>query len=59
MSCEKKTNPDERKPYEPPRLYTVPLAAEEVLAVGCKMSTPRTGPYQNVCLTNRCAGPGS
>ena len=51
-----------RKPYEKPRLRTIELAAEEVLATGCK--TPDLGPTnfggQPFCgISNSCVLEGS
>lgn len=49
-----------KKPYEKPMLRTIELAAEEVLAVGCKLASSGTafGAPAN-CIANSCAGPGS
>jgi len=54
---EKKENKLE---YEKPRLRAIELAAEEVLATGCKTSASGTafggGP---TCIIRNCAGAGS
>jgi hypothetical protein len=49
-----------KKPYEKPMLRTIELAAEEVLAVGCKLAGSGNA-YGSVvsCIVNSCAGPGS
>ncbi|MEE8041676.1 MAG: hypothetical protein V3T15_02645 [Pseudomonadales bacterium] len=48
-----------RKPYEKPRLRSFPLAADEVLATGCKTTTPGTG-FQGVnCAAGGCFRIGS
>ncbi len=47
-----------REPYEPPELQVIDLAAEEVLAVGCK--SPRASAVGLVaCGVNRCNQIGS
>lgn len=60
---EKRTDP--RRPqrparlaYEKPHLRTLDLAAEEVLAVGCKMATA-SGPIPPTCLSSVCSADGS
>lgn len=52
----------EKKPYEKPEIRAIDLAADEVLAVGCK--TPTTFPVSGGgpapgCLTNTCSQDGS
>ncbi len=47
-----------RLPYEKPFLRTLDLAAEEVLAVGCKMATS-SGPIPPTCLSSVCSADGS
>jgi hypothetical protein len=52
--------PAKRRPYQPPRLVSVDLAADEVLAIGCK--TPVWGnsplaPYN--CTAKACRDAGS
>jgi len=51
-------NEESKRPYEKPALRVIELAADEVLAVGCKNNTApaRLGV---TCLANRCAGSGS
>lgn len=51
---------DERKrPYEKPHYRTIELAAEEVLAVGCKMAGSG-GPVSPVsCVSSACFAEGS
>ena len=49
---------DDRQPYEKPRLRTIELVAEEVLAVGCKnASIPAFG--NPVCMVTPCTLDGS
>lgn len=51
---------ESRREYEKPRLRTIELAAEEVLAVGCKTVSGGTafggGP---TCMVRNCSGRGS
>lgn len=49
-----------KKPYEKPVLQVIELAAEEVLAAGCKTYTGGSA-FGSIatCLGNGCAGPGS
>ena len=47
-----------RLPYEKPYLRTLDLAAEEVLAVGCKMAVT-SGPIPPTCLSSVCSADGS
>jgi hypothetical protein len=53
----------EKQTYEKPRLRTIELAAEEVLAVGCKVDVgaPATGgPVGATCTDGQCnITPGS
>lgn len=44
-----------KKPYEKPRLRTIRLAADEVLAVGCKTSPVATGFGGNLCTSGFCS----
>ncbi|MFP4476236.1 MAG: hypothetical protein ACLFOY_11815 [Desulfatibacillaceae bacterium] len=52
-----------RRPYEKPRLRVIELAAEEVLAVGCKLPPPGGRGFGNPapsCLEpRRCFARGS
>ena len=52
-----------KQPYEKPVLRVIDLAAEEVLAVGCKTQRAGTKGFNNmkaVCIFPRqCYGPGS
>jgi hypothetical protein len=48
-----------RLPYEKPRLRTIPLVAEEVLAVFCKMSAGASGKSGGHCGFSPCSVPGS
>ena len=49
-----------RRPYEKPTLQVIELAAEEVLAAGCKLSVGGSA-FGSIgsCLGMSCAGPGS
>ena len=46
-------------PYEKPHLHTIELAAEEVLAVGCKLSGGPGGPIGANCTASACFSAGS
>ncbi len=50
-----------RKTYEKPRLRTIELAAEEVLAVGCKTISSGIAPgaVSPPCMIRNCSGRGS
>lgn len=49
-----------KEPYEKPRLRKIELAAEEVLAVGCKLQGSGSAPLgPPPCVSNKCAGVGS
>ena len=54
---------EEKRPYEKPVLRVIELAAEEVLAVGCKTQQTGTSGFGNgkaICTFPRqCYGPGS
>jgi len=50
---------DIKQPYEKPRLRTIELAAEEVLAAGCKTMGAQAGPVPPSCVISNCAGQGS
>lgn len=43
----------DKKPYQKPQLRTISLVAEEVLAVGCKL-TSAPGPFGASCLAVPC-----
>ena len=51
--------PDHRLPYEKPRLRTIPLVAEEVLGIKCKLGNgdPR-GKLGAGCGSTSCLGRG-
>lgn len=45
-----------KEEYEKPRLRTIELAAEEVMAVSCKTSfSDPNGIHRNGCLTGVCS----
>ena len=48
-----------KQAYEKPMLRTIELAVEEVLVVGCKLSSIGFAHGVIPCITNNCAGPGS
>jgi hypothetical protein len=51
---------NEKQTYEKPRLRTIELAAEEILAIGCKSSTGvASGQTAPPCMIRHCAGKGS
>ena len=49
----------EKKEYEKPKLRTIELAAEEVLAAGCKLIGGGFAFGVTPCTLGSCAGPGS
>ena len=49
----------EKRVYEKPRLRTIELAAEEVLGVGCKMTSGGTAPSITPCTAGPCVSLGS
>jgi hypothetical protein len=56
--AEKETS-NEKKTYEPPHLRKVSLAAEEVLAVGCKTNSGGFNVAAPRCMMNQCVKNGS
>jgi len=52
---------NEKQTYEKPRLRTIELAAEEILAIGCKALSSGTAPGSTTppCMVRHCAGKGS
>lgn len=48
-----------RQPYEKPHLRTFPLAADEVLAKGCKMTSGFAGFQGPNCSAGGCFAVGS
>ncbi len=48
-----------KQPYEKPELIAIDLAAEEVLAVGCKLAGGSGGPIPPTCTTSNCVTAGS
>jgi hypothetical protein len=57
----KQTTKKKKKPYQKPEIEVIDLAAEEVMAVGCKTPISRgTGlPAGPNCIIARCAANGS
>lgn len=50
---------DARRPYEKPALLTIQLEAREVLATGCKLVTPFSGPIGLSCAATPCINVGT
>lgn len=50
---------NEKREYHPPRVIKIDLAAEEVLAVGCKMTGNQPAFNHLPCVTRSCATQGS
>ena len=48
-----------RRSYNAPRLRRIRLAADEVMAKGCKMAVPSAGQQNTGCLSGGCFGNGS
>ena len=44
-----------KKTYEKPRMRTIRLSADEVLATGCKTSPVSTGFGSNLCTSGFCS----
>ncbi len=49
----------EKRAYEKPQLRAINLAAEEVLAVGCKLDGGPGGPIGASCTSSSCFAAGS
>ncbi len=56
---ERPTTDHAKLPYERPTLRSISLAAEEVLAVGCKLPDGPGGPIGANCTASSCFAPGS
>lgn len=54
-----RTSRPRREPYDKPRMRTIELVAEEVLAVGCKLSVAPGGPVGATCTAASCFAEGS
>jgi hypothetical protein len=48
-----------KREYHPPRVIKIDLAAEEVLAVGCKMTGNQPAFNHLPCVTRSCATQGT
>lgn len=46
------------RPYEPPKIFRVRIAGDELAVAGCK-SLPGGGPNPPSCLKSICKGNGS
>jgi len=55
----KDTGGQPRRRYEKPVLLVIPLVADEVLAVGCKLDNGGSGPVGISCTSAHCSAPGS
>jgi hypothetical protein len=53
-----KQESDNKLPYEKPRLRTIPLVAEEVLAIKCKVSLGSPGKAVHGCGNVNCSTTG-
>lgn len=53
------SSPGAKQPYEKPGFRTIDLAAEEVLAVGCKLDGGPGGPIGASCTASACFSAGS
>lgn len=57
-------NPEEpegktKQPYEKPRIRTIELVAEEVLAIGCKLAGVAAPGFPASCTAGFCSENGS
>ncbi len=59
VSSDGAASPGARRPYEKPCFHTIDLAAEEVLAVGCKLDGGPGGPIGASCTASSCFSAGS
>ena len=56
---ETKPSDGNKQPYVAPKILRIDLAAEEVLAEGCKLSNGGTSFGASPCTLNSCAQAGS
>ncbi len=47
------------RPYEPPKIFRVRIAGEELAVAGCKTNTAGGGPNPPGCLKSFCKNAGS
>jgi hypothetical protein len=47
------------RPYEPPKIFRVRVAGEELAVAGCKTNTAGGGPNPPGCLKSFCKNAGS
>ncbi len=59
MNTNRKTEDTPKRTYEKPSLRKIDLAAEEIMAVGCKLSAGGSAPLGSPCTLNNCSSPGS
>lgn len=56
---EKKNESRGRRAYTKPKLRSIDLVADQVLAVGCKLSTGGSAPAGFTCTATGCSAAGS
>jgi hypothetical protein len=59
MNKENKPTETEKRPYEKPRVRVIDLAADEVLAIGCKTISGGFNTGAAPCTANSCSVVGS
>jgi hypothetical protein len=47
------------KPYEPPKIYRVRIAGDEMAVTGCKTMASGSGPNPGGCVKSFCKNAGS
>ncbi len=47
------------RPYEPPKIFRVRIAGDELAVAGCKTSVSAAGPGPPTCLKSVCKSNGS
>ena len=55
----KSTAESTHKPYEPPRIYRVRIAGDEMAVAGCKTTAASSGPNPGGCVKSICKNAGS
>jgi hypothetical protein len=48
-----------RRPYEPPAVYRIRIAGDEMAVAGCKTSSAAAGPNPPTCQKSICKNVGS
>jgi hypothetical protein len=59
MTTELKTNKKNKRLYQKPKLNPIKLYVEEVLGVGCKLTSGGFASEAVPCVLNNCSQPGS